>query len=195
MGRERSGETRRATGRERTIWLLRHAKSAWGDPALADRDRPLSSRGRAAAKDLAGHVRSRGIVPDAVLCSPARRARETLAAVGAAFPKPVRQDTDFDTAFYGAGPQELVNRFRVLDDSIDSVLVVGHNPTIADLTLGLAGDGEADALARAAEKYPTGGLATLRYEGSWSALDWGGAFLAEFVVPRDLAAGAADQVE
>jgi phosphohistidine phosphatase len=65
--------------------LLRHAKSSWKDRSLADRDRPLAGRGKRAAKAVAGHLEAEGIRPDLVLCSPARRTRETLERVKAAF--------------------------------------------------------------------------------------------------------------
>jgi phosphohistidine phosphatase len=60
------------------LYLLRHAKSSWKDTSLPDHDRPLAGRGRRAAKAIARHMREQGIEPDLVLCSSARRARETL---------------------------------------------------------------------------------------------------------------------
>ena len=63
------------------LMLLRHAKSSWDEPGIPDRDRPLSARGRRAAALMAMEIVSRGLLPDRILCSPARRTRETLAAL------------------------------------------------------------------------------------------------------------------
>jgi phosphohistidine phosphatase len=60
------------------LYLLRHAKSSWKDASLPDHDRPLAGRGRRAAKAIARHLRDQGIEPELVLCSSARRARETF---------------------------------------------------------------------------------------------------------------------
>src|SRR5437763_11388296 len=64
------------------LFVLRHAKSSWDDPALADHDRPLAARGWRAVKTLAEHVRTSGIKPALVLCSSSRRTRETLDGLG-----------------------------------------------------------------------------------------------------------------
>src|SRR5882672_1530951 len=69
------------------LLLLRHAKSSWGDRQLADIDRPLSSRGESAAALMAEAIVDRGLLPDRVLCSPALRTRETLAALKPRLPK------------------------------------------------------------------------------------------------------------
>jgi phosphohistidine phosphatase len=61
----------------RTLMLMRHAKSSWDQPGLADLDRPLAPRGRRAAPLIARHLHDQGLVPDLVLCSPARRVQET----------------------------------------------------------------------------------------------------------------------
>ena len=65
----------------RQLFVLRHAKSSWDDPGLDDHDRPLAPRGQRAVKLLGEHLRDRGVEPDQVLCSSARRTRETLAGV------------------------------------------------------------------------------------------------------------------
>ena len=85
-----------------TLHLLRHAKSSWDDAGLADRDRPLAPRGRRAAKLIADYLRHEGIVPALVLCSPARRTRETLEALAEAFDDDV--PVEFERDLYGAWP-------------------------------------------------------------------------------------------
>ena len=163
------------------LYLLRHAKSSWDDPGLVDRDRPLAPRGRRAAERLAEHLRTEGVRPDLVLCSPAVRARETLAAVAPALGDPTAIVEDL---LYGADADEVLARLRELPDPTECAMVIGHNPTLQDLTLDLAGEGE--DLPRLREKLPTGALVTLVFEGRWRDLRPGAATLVGFVVPRDL---------
>jgi phosphohistidine phosphatase len=162
--------------------LLRHAKSSWDDPGLADHDRPLAPRGRRAAGLIAEHVRREGIAPALVLCSSARRALETLEGIARAFDGEVPIEVERD--LYGASQRELLERLRRIPDATPSVMLIGHNPAIHALALSLAGNGpDFETLAL---KYPTGALATLTLEGSWEALGPGGAKLAAFVRPKDL---------
>lgn len=166
----------------RTVTLLRHGKSSWADPALADFDRPLAPRGRRASKLIAKHLRKAKVRPALVLCSPAIRARETLEAI-----RPVLGDApvELEPRLYAAPSEELLERLRAVADSVDSVLLIAHNPGLQDLALALAAN-EADR-ARLREKFPTGALATFTAKGkSWSALGPGTAELVDYVVPRDL---------
>ena len=165
----------------KTLYLLRHAKSSWDDPGLADHDRPLAPRGRRAAKAIAEHLGRDRIAPALVLCSPARRTRETLEAIAPAFGEEVPVEVERD--LYGATAGELLERLRAVSDAVESVMLIGHNPSIQTLALNLAGGGELEAIEL---KYPTGALATLTFEGSWYELGSGAAELAAFVRPRDL---------
>jgi phosphohistidine phosphatase len=164
------------------VYLLRHAKSSWKEPGLADRDRPLAGRGRRAAEAIARHLREQGIEPDLVLCSPARRARETLERIEPALGTGAVQ---VERELYGATPQALVQLLRDLPETVASVLVIGHNPSLQQLALELARPSpERRALA---EKYPTAALATLAFgASSWRDLDDGTGELVAFVRPRDL---------
>jgi phosphohistidine phosphatase len=165
------------------VYLLRHAKSSWKDRSLADRDRPLARRGRRAAKAMAGHLEAEEIRPDLVLCSPALRTRETLERIEPAF----RGDTEVrvDEGLYGASEAGLFDRLRMLPEEIDSVMLIGHNPGLEELGLGLASEGE--GLVRMREKYPTAALATLELPAErWSDIERGSAALVGYVRPSDL---------
>jgi phosphohistidine phosphatase len=158
------------------LYLLRHAKSSWDDPALPDRDRPLAPRGRKAAKRLGDHLRERRIEPDLVLCSPARRTRETLARLRL----PPRVQVEFEEGLYAAEADVLLARVRALGDDASAVLLVAHNPGLQALAIELVGDDGAPF----AEKLPTGALVVLEVEVPWSVLER--ARLAEYVTPREL---------
>jgi phosphohistidine phosphatase len=164
------------------LYLLRHAKSSWSDPALPDHRRPLTGRGRRAAKAIGRYLHDHGIEPEMVLCSTARRARDTLARIEPALGKP---DIRIEPELYAASANELLDRVRRVPDAVESVLVIGHNPGLQDLALDLARP--APELRELEAKFPTAALATLACpQTSWRALDWRTAKLVDFVRPRDL---------
>jgi phosphohistidine phosphatase len=163
---------------ERRLYLLRHAKSSWKDPALADHDRPLAPRGRRAAKAIGRHLRDRGIEPALVLCSSATRARQTLERIKLG-------DAQIEPDLYGAGADALLARLREVPAAVPSVMLIGHNPGLQDLALLLSRPGaERQELE---VKFPTAALAALAFTASgWRMLDRGTAELIEFVRPRDV---------
>src|SRR5215212_9196904 len=110
----------------RRLFLLRHAKSSWKDRELADHDRPLAPRGRRATKLIAEHLRQQSVVPAVVLCSSARRTLETLERISPALGEEV--SVHLERELYAASEQSLLERLRGLEDGVESVLVIGHNP-------------------------------------------------------------------
>jgi phosphohistidine phosphatase len=168
----------------RHLYLLRHAKSSWGEPAADDHDRSLAPRGRRAAQLIGDHVRDAQIAPALVLCSSARRTQETLDLIAPALgPSAV---VLVERRLYGASAGQLLGRVQSVSDAVRSVMVIGHNPGLEDLAGTLAGTGAGDALDRMAMKFPTAALATFTVPTAWPDLAPGGATLAAYVVPRDL---------
>jgi phosphohistidine phosphatase len=161
------------------LLLLRHAKSSWDDPGLADLERPLAPRGRRGSKLIAEHLRAQRIKPQLVLCSSSRRTRETLERIGL-------DDSDqrIDDDLYAASADQLLGVLTGLADDIDSAMLIGHNPGLQDLALRLAGSGP--EVTRLRRKFPTAALATLEFEGGWHELAPGSAELVAFVRPKDL---------
>lgn len=168
----------------RRLYVLRHAKSSWDDPDLPDHLRPLARRGRRAVIALERHMRAMGIAPGLVLCSPAVRAVQTWEGVASGLPAGTA--VDVDDALYGASAGGLLRRLRRLPPEVDSVLVVGHNPGLEDLTVGLVGHGDPGLRRRLETKFATGALATLDVPGTWHDLRWGASTLVAYVVPRAL---------
>jgi phosphohistidine phosphatase len=176
----------------RTLVLFRHAKSAW--PDVADHDRPLARRGIRAAPVMGRWLRDAGLVPDLVLCSTARRARESwqLAQPGLAASPPVA----FDRRIYEGTAADLLGLIRQVPAATGALLLVGHNPAIEDLALMLAVSSEAAGsssgipgsgdLDRMRSKFPTGAIAVLQPSGTWRDLAPGQARLTAFVTPREL---------
>lgn len=174
---------RRRTEGPRRLVVLRHAKSAW-PPDVPDHDRPLGPRGRRDAPAVGRWLREGKLTPDLVICSTSRRTRETwelaAEALGATPPPPVR----LDERVYAATARALLDVLREAPDDAASLLLVGHNPGVQDLVLRLTGEARADALLRAADKFPTSALAVLTWPGPWSALTPERARLDDFAVPR-----------
>jgi len=173
----------------RRLMLLRHAKSAW--PDVADHERPLAPRGRRDAPAAGRWLRATGCMPDRVVCSTAVRARQTwqLAEdeLGA------RPQTTFEQRVYGATSTGLLDLARQTPAKIRTLLIVGHDPAVQQLTLELAsarpGNRDADALERVRAKFPTAAIAVLGFTGAWPRLAPGQARLASFAVPADFPSG------
>jgi phosphohistidine phosphatase len=170
----------------KTIFLLRHAKSAWSDPRLGDHDRPLNRRGERTAEAMAGHIVGLKPHPDVVLCSTALRTRQTLMPVVKKL-GPLAPPIALEKDLYLATEDMLLSRLQALPESARSVLLIGHNDGIWHLAERLAGSGPAALREALVQKFPTGALATLRFpDGPWAGLRWGGAKLAGFIKPREL---------
>jgi len=165
------------------LHLLRHAKSSWDD-GLDDRERKLDKRGRDEAgrvgADLPGAIGS----VDLVLCSPARRTRETARLVLAGFDPAPR--IVFEDLLYLAGARALFDRLRQLGEGDGSVMVIGHNPGLHELAVALADPESADYAALAKGKFPTSVRASLAIAGTWSALAAGGNKLTGYVTAKSL---------
>jgi len=168
------------------LHLLRHAKSSYPE-GVEDRDRPLSRRGREAARRVGESLPAALGRVDLVLCSAALRTRETAAlALAGLAPSP---RVVFEDALYLAGRAALLRRLRLIDESAGSVIVIGHNPGLHDLAVALAGaqqGGPGEAAKRLAAGYPTAALAEFAIGNPWRRLDAGGGHLVRFLAPRDL---------
>jgi phosphohistidine phosphatase len=166
------------------LYLLRHAKSSWDDASLADHDRPLSKRGRGAARKVADYVQETGIRPELVLTSPSQRTRETLELVEPAL---AEAEVRFEPELYGASEAALLATLHGLPDDVESVLLLGHNPGMQQLAVALAGRGDADLVQRLRTKMPTAALVALTLPvDTWDEVTVGKGELVSYVVPREL---------
>lgn len=195
----------------RRLVLLRHAKSDW--PDVPDHDRPLAKRGRRDAPVAGRWLKREGYVPELVLCSTARRTRETwkLAASEIGASPQVR----YEPEAYAATAGTLLELIHGIPARCDTALLIGHNPGISQLAVLLAEpwedarapqQGEAPPhpedtaskqqlkapaapgpLQRAKAGFPTAAAAVLEFQGDWSSLDPGQARMLDFAIPADMA--------
>ena len=169
----------------KTLYMLRHAKSSWADGSLPDHDRPLNERGRAAAPRVGAHMQASGYLPDLVLCSTATRTRQTLDAVLSELE--VEPAIEFQEDLYLAGPSEMLDLVAAVPDTVESVLLVGHNPGTGILAGALSGEGPPATVHLMRAKFPTAGLAIIELSvDRWRDIVSGCGSLKEFVRPRDL---------
>jgi len=168
------------------LFILRHAKSSWDDPGVHDHDRPLAPRGRQAVQILHTYVRVHRIEPSLVLCSSARRTRETLEGVA-----PTGESLT-EPGLYAASAGGLLDRLRQIPAGTPSVMLIGHNPAMQMLVLRLAApalsqlEDEDGDLATVQRKFPTGALATITFDCEWRDLVAGAGRLTGLVRPKDL---------
>ncbi len=170
----------------KTLYLLRHAKSSWDRPELTDHDRPLARRGETAAPGMGRHLRDRTPRPQRVLCSSARRARQTWALVAPQLiPAP---EVEIRRDIYDAEPADLLAIVQALPDTLACVMILGHNPTLEELAADLAGpESDRGARQQMAKKFPTAAVAEIAFDvAHWHEISSNGGRLVSFVRPKDL---------
>ena len=160
----------------KTLFLLRHAKSSWKDDTLADFERPLNRRGQHAAETMGNYFKTKAIVPELILCSPAVRARETLDLVT----KAAKWSTEvrYDQRIYEATGMRLAEVVSQIDNDRKVAMLVGHNPGMEELLFLLTAESVG---------IPTGTVAKIAVKASkWAYAADKRATLEWIVKPREL---------
>lgn len=164
--------------------LLRHAKAVPPE-GMADEDRPLAPRGRLAMERMAGFFRDRELAPDLAFVSPAARTRETWALLEPAFAKKPAQQ--FVPDLYAASRETLFDIIRQVPVGVNTLLLVGHNPGLEEITRNLAASGEAEALMRFGRGMPTAALALFDLSiNDWKQIAPKTGRMELFVTPKSL---------
>jgi phosphohistidine phosphatase len=165
----------RKSTKMKTLYILRHAKSSWDDHALPDFERPLNERGRRAAAFMGSRLKDRKLLPDVIVCSPAKRAVETT--------KSVIRSSGFDgkkmidERIYEASPQRLAEVARGIDDKYASAMIVGHNPGMEGLIYLLTDE---------MQPMPTAALAVIKLNiDNWAGTDAGCGSVQIVIRPKD----------
>ncbi|WP_147114043.1 histidine phosphatase family protein [Tateyamaria sp. syn59] len=160
----------------RTLILMRHAKSSWDHPDLTDHDRPLNDRGTASAKAMGQWLRDNGHLPDAAISSSSERTGQTFLGLGLNIP------ITFTRALYHAGPEVMMEVLQ--GQSAETVLMLGHNPGIADFADRLVA--QPPTHPRFAD-YPTCATTVIRFDaGAWYDIGWREGQPIDFAIPREV---------
>jgi phosphohistidine phosphatase len=162
----------------KTLYLMRHAKSSWKDPELKDHERPLNKRGKRNVPTMAKRLGARSVHLDRIVTSDARRALDTA--------KPIGEWLDLDSAavqtdplLYHASPEEILKVVRGLDNGLQQVMLVGHNPGLHDVANLF--------FSPPLPKLPTAGIVTLVFDiDSWPEIDPKRLFYSDFDFPKNV---------
>lgn len=166
---------------ERTLVLVRHAKSAWPD-GVADWERPLAPRGRSDAPRMGRWIQRNVGQIELVVLSPAVRVAQTWDLLGA---EVSHGDVTTDSRVYQAWGSHLLDVVRELPESVQVALVLGHEPGVSELALTLANRNNRNLRGRVSCKYPTCAVALLTSNRPWREFGLGCAEFKDFVAPRD----------
>ncbi len=144
----------------KNLIVIRHAKSSWDDPALADIERPLNKRGHRDAPFMGSVLKFREAIPDRIVSSPAKRALETARTIAREVGY-ATENIDVRGSLYLAEQSILIELIQALDDTWNRVYLVGHNPEFTELVDCLAGEDIGNL--------PTCGLASIEFKvDSWA---------------------------
>lgn len=142
------------------LFLMRHAKSDWDHPGLADIDRPLNKRGSRNAVEMGGWLREQNAEPQLILVSPACRARETVDLLLTGL-QPWRPEVRTVPVLYPGSPSGVLEALGSVPEKAESVMLVAHNPALEIVV---------DMIGGHAEPFPTGAVADIEIANrSWSA--------------------------
>ena len=162
------------------LLLLRHAKAGWAEPGMRDFDRPLDATGRADAEAIGALLGETAPTPDLIVCSTARRARETLDGVPPHIKDTVK--TVFTDGLYSTDATGYVEVIREAGKA-ETMLLIGHNPMMEDVAFALYDEGEQAAKDALLSGFPTSGLAVIRFANGLHNAAPGKGFLEAFFTP------------
>jgi phosphohistidine phosphatase len=146
----------------KTLYVVRHAKSSWDDTDLSDIDRPLNERGKRDAPRMGKRLKEKGIHPELLLSSPARRAFSTAKRIGEVLDYK-KDNIKTEKKLYHASEDEILNVVRGLSDKSNSAMIFGHNPGLTDFV------NELLDTKQFIDNIPTCGIVAFSFSGkSWA---------------------------
>ena len=161
----------------KTLFVMRHAKSSWDNPALTDFERTLNARGLQAAPKMGELMRGKSLAPELIVASPAARARETAEIVNAS--AKFNCEIRFEPRVYEARAADLFEVIRELPDEFAAVLIIGHNPGLEDLVRHLTAE---------IREMPTAALAHIELDvKAWQGVGVGVGKLVNLYKPKEKA--------
>lgn len=162
----------------KTLYVIRHAKSSWEDPDKADFDRPLNDRGKRDAPRMGKRLKERGVVPDLMISSPAKRALSTCKRIADELGF-AREKIKTKRDLYHADEETILEVVREVKDKHDVVLIFGHNPGLTDFVNTIQDD------TMMIDNVPTCGVVCFRFDvESWKDIQWGSGTQEFFDYPK-----------
>ncbi|HPM29252.1 MAG TPA: histidine phosphatase family protein [Chryseolinea sp.] len=163
----------------KTLYIIRHAKSSWDDPDQSDFDRPLNERGKRNAPRMGKRLKEKGIHPDQIVTSPAKRAWSTGKRIAEILKYP-KENIKTIKALYHADEETILDTVQKLNDHCHVVMLVGHNPGLTDFVNTLKED------EWSLDNLPTCGVVGFSFnEDSWKKIKWGTGKLLFFDYPKN----------
>jgi phosphohistidine phosphatase len=162
----------------KTLIIVRHAKSSWDNPMLSDHDRPLLEMGKKRTRLVVNKLQEMNIQPDLIISSSAIRAFETAqyVAKGLNYPKDAIKASE---SFYMASTREILNEFFDMPDRFNTLMVVGHNPTLTHLANLF--------LSTPLDNLPTSGVVLLHFKTDhWDQIHLSKPVREEVITPKSL---------
>jgi phosphohistidine phosphatase len=168
-----------------TLTIIRHAKSSWGDPLLRDIDRPLNLRGKSQAQRMGTYLTKKLIKPDIILCSTAKRARQTLKHLKKNWHTQARILKE--SQLYLASLSTITMLLEEFGAGHSHIMIIGHNPGLHMLANRLADKGPVDSMRLLTEKYPTSTVCVIRSDAdNWKEIENARGELLLFATPKIL---------
>jgi phosphohistidine phosphatase len=146
----------------KTIYLVRHAKSFWGDQSTPDFDRPLNKRGKKDAPFMGSILNEKIIKPDLIIASPAKRAKKTAIAIADTISYPEKKII-YSEELYEASINTILKILQKLDERHNTIMIFGHNPGFTLLNNHISN--------HYIDNIPTCGIVALRLNKNWSELN------------------------
>ncbi len=172
---------------ERTLLLLRHAKSDWKSGSSADHDRTLNERGERAAMLMGAYLAQKKLVPDVIVASSATRAQDTVTRLLTALGDGAKDVTvAVERKLYMAAPKPCLAVIRAQDADVRTLMLVAHNPGLQELAVMLAENGDATAGSAVKDSFPTCALAVYRHKGGWANVEPSNMELVDYTFPKAL---------
>ncbi len=143
----------------KTLYLVRHAKSYWGDQSIPDFDRPLNKRGKHDAPFMGEVLRDKNVSPELIICSPAKRTKKTAIEIASKLGYP-EGNILYNDSLYEASTNTILGILKNTNDKISSLMIFGHNPGLTLLNNHISNN--------YIDNIPTCGIVALQFDKKWS---------------------------
>jgi phosphohistidine phosphatase len=182
-------QKRRGARGMRRLLLLRHARAERAPVGARDIDRALTGQGREDAARIGAYLARHAVLPDRAMVSPAARSQETWALAAAALPFPLPRVTE--RRVYDATADTLFDLIKATEQSIRTLIIIGHNPGLHECAVRLIAFGDIDARTQLNQEFPPAGLIAIDFMfDNWGQLAPHSGHLERFITPKSIGAAA-----